>query len=96
MSQVHLRSRPFRKSSTPCYAAKRARLSTLGLVQYINPTLQFACAVFVFAEPFTRWHAIAFPIIWIALALYSIAALRQDRAARRLDSSVATSFTTVT
>ena len=78
------------------YAAKRARLSTIGLVQYINPTLQFACAVFVFAEPFTRWHAIAFPIIWTALALYSIAAVRQDRASRKLASSAVASATTVT
>jgi len=67
-------------------AARRARLSTIGLVQYLNPTLQFSCAVFVFAEPFTKWHAIAFPIIWTALVIYSVATLRQDRAARRLAS----------
>lgn len=66
------------------YAAKRARLSTIGLVQYVNPTLQFSCAVFVFSEPFTKWHAIAFPIIWSALVVYSIATLRQDRAARKV------------
>lgn len=78
------------------YAARRARLSTIGLVQYINPTLQFACAVFVFAEPFTQWHAIAFPIIWGALAIYSVSAIRQDRAARKAFSSACTSSKTVT
>jgi len=63
------------------YAARRIRLATLGLVQYLNPTLQFAVAVAVFAEPFTAWHAVAFPMIWAALALYSAASLRQDRRA---------------
>ena len=46
------------------YAARRIRLSTVGLVQYLNPTLQFACAVLVFGEPFTPWHGAAFSIIW--------------------------------
>jgi chloramphenicol-sensitive protein RarD len=78
------------------YAAKRARLSTIGLVQYVNPTLQFSCAVFVFSEPFTQWHASAFPLIWTALVIYSIAAIRQDRAARKLASSAATSSVIVT
>lgn len=64
------------------YAARRIRLGTLGLVQYLNPTLQFAVAVALFAEPFTVWHAVAFPLIWLALALYSAESLRQDRAAR--------------
>lgn len=65
------------------YAARRVALSTVGLMQYINPTLQFICAVVVFGEPFTGWHLLAFCLIWIALALFSVAALRQDRAARR-------------
>ena len=75
------------------YAARRVRLSTIGLTQYLNPTLQFFIAVFVFAEPFTPWHAIAFPLIWAALAIYSVAALRQDRASRRVVSNAATSGT---
>ena len=53
------------------YAARRIPYATLGLVQYLNPTLQFAIAVALFGEPFTPWHAIAFPLIWFALALYS-------------------------
>ncbi len=63
------------------YAAHRIRLATLGLVQYFNPTLQFIVAVVVFAEPFTMWHAVAFPMIWIALALYSAEAWRRSRVA---------------
>ncbi len=72
------------------YAARRIRLATLGLVQYINPTLQFAVAVAVFGEPFTAWHAVAFPMIWIALALYSAAIWSQDRAARSRATSAGT------
>ena len=71
------------------YAARRVDLATLGLLQYLNPSLQFFCAVAVFAEPFTTAHAIAFPLIWIALAIYSLAALRQERAARRAISASA-------
>lgn len=78
------------------YAARRSRMSTIGIVQYMNPTLQFLCAVLVFAEPFTPWHAVAFPMIWGALTLYSWSSLSQDRAARRLVSSAGTSSTTVT
>lgn len=71
------------------YAARRTRLSTLGLMQYLNPTLQFLVAVLIFAEPFGVWHAIAFPMIWLALALYSVSALRADRASRRRSSASA-------
>jgi chloramphenicol-sensitive protein RarD len=52
-------------------AARRLRYATVGLIQYLNPTLQVLVAVAVFGEPFTRWHAIAFPLIWTGLALYS-------------------------
>lgn len=53
------------------YASRRAPLSVVGLVQYLNPTLQGAIAVFVFQEVFTLWHMIAFALIWTALGLYS-------------------------
>ncbi|MFQ1700595.1 EamA family transporter RarD [Loktanella agnita] len=78
------------------YAARRVRMATVGVVQYINPTLQFGCAVLVFGEVFTRWHGIAFPLIWLALAIYSVAAIRQDRASRRVLSSAVISGTVVT
>jgi chloramphenicol-sensitive protein RarD len=59
------------------YAARRIPYATVGLIQYLNPTLQFAVAVLVFGEAFTVWHAIAFPLIWCALALYSWDGLRR-------------------
>jgi len=75
-------------------ATKRVSMATVGLVQYLNPTLQFLCAVLVFGEPFGQWHAIAFGLIWTALAIYSLAALRQDRAARRASIAAAGVSTT--
>ncbi len=65
------------------YAARRVPLSTVGVLQYINPTLQFLCAVLVFGEIFTPWHGVAFALIWLAVAVFSLSLLRQDRLARR-------------
>lgn len=77
------------------WGAQRVRLSTLGLVQYLNPTLQAVTAVFVMAEPFTPWHGAAFALIWCALAVYSFEIWRQDRAERKAASSETTSGTLV-
>ncbi len=59
------------------YAAKRIPMATVGLIQYVNPSLQFLVAALILAEVVTIWHMIAFPIIWVALTLYSWAALRR-------------------
>ncbi|MGH1412217.1 MAG: EamA family transporter RarD [Pelagimonas sp.] len=61
------------------YAAQRVNMSTLGLMQYLNPTLQFFCAVVVFGEALSHQHLIAFVLIWTALAIYSISSFRQDK-----------------
>jgi chloramphenicol-sensitive protein RarD len=54
------------------YAARRLRLATLGLIQYLNPTLQLTIAVLCFGETFTRIHAVTFAFIWAGLLLYSV------------------------
>ncbi len=59
--------------------AKLLRLSTIGILQYIAPTLIFVVAVFVFGEPFGRGEMIAFPMIWLALVIYSVTLLQQAR-----------------
>jgi chloramphenicol-sensitive protein RarD len=64
-------------------AIKRIRYSTAGLMQYISPTLVFLTAVFIFHEPMDGWKLLSFVIIWIALAIYTIAALREDRLRRQ-------------
>ena len=57
-------------------AARRLRLSTLGILQYLAPTLQFSLAVFAFGEPFSRVQLASFTLIWIAVALYTFDSLR--------------------
>lgn len=53
-------------------AARRIHLSTLGLLQYIAPTIQFLIGVLVYGEPFTQARLVGFGAIWVALALYSL------------------------
>lgn len=52
-------------------AGQRLRLSTVGLIQYLTPTLQFLLAVAVYHEPFSQGHVLTFGCIWLALAIYS-------------------------
>lgn len=53
------------------YAARRIRLSTLGLLQYLAPTVQLVIGVWVYHEPFSRSRMTSFAFIWTALALYT-------------------------
>ena len=62
--------------------AKLLRLSTIGIMQYIAPTMIFIIAVFVFGEPFGTTKLIAFVLIWAALFIYSGSMLRSARARR--------------
>ncbi len=59
---------------------KRLRYSTAGMLQYISPSLVFLTAVFIFHEPLDKWKMLSFAIIWIALIIYSISALQEERA----------------
>lgn len=62
--------------------AKRLRLSTIAVMQYIAPTLIFLTAVFIFDEPFSQTKLLAFSLIWIALVLYSLPFLSAQVRAR--------------
>jgi len=53
------------------FGAKLMRFSTLGLMQYLTPTMVFLIAVFVFREPLSIGSMAAFALIWTALAIYS-------------------------
>ncbi|MGR3470447.1 MAG: EamA family transporter RarD [Paracoccus sp. (in: a-proteobacteria)] len=63
--------------------AKLIRLSTIGILQYIAPTMTFLCAVLLFNEPFGTARMIVFPMIWAALVIYSVTLLRQAGQRRR-------------
>jgi len=65
-------------------AARGLPLITVGLMQYIAPSISFCLAVFLFREPFTIDHAVAFGAIWTALALYTAATWQRNRQQRRL------------
>ncbi|TBF34831.1 EamA family transporter RarD [Rhizobium leguminosarum] len=60
--------------------AKLLKLSTIGIMQYIAPTMIFLIAVFVFHEPFGTARMIAFSLIWAGLFLYSWSMLKGSRA----------------
>jgi chloramphenicol-sensitive protein RarD len=62
---------------------RRIRLATVGLLQYLNPSAQFAQAVLLFGEPFAAAQGIAFGFIWASLAVYSFDALSPRRPVER-------------
>ncbi len=66
--------------------ARSVPLSTIGILQYLAPTLQLCVGVFLFDEPFSHAQAIGFGCIWFALGIYAIDGLwraRQRQLARR-------------
>jgi len=70
------------------YGARKIRLSTLGLLQYIAPTVQFALGLWAFHEPFSRERATAFAFIWFGLALYTADNLWSQRRAFAIPAPV--------
>jgi chloramphenicol-sensitive protein RarD len=65
-------------------AATRVSLTTIGLLQYLAPTIQFALGVLVFREdmPAMRW--VGFMLVWVALAIFTYEAIRHRRRQLRL------------
>jgi len=59
------------------YAARNIRLSTLGMIQFIGPTLQFLIGWKLYGEPMTGLRLLSFGLIWSAIALYSTDSLRK-------------------
>jgi chloramphenicol-sensitive protein RarD len=60
-------------------AARNLKLSTVGFFQYIAPSMTFLLSVFLYDEPFTRGHAVAFACIWFALAMVSVETILRSR-----------------
>lgn len=55
--------------------ANRVKLSTMGFLQYISPTISLFIGIFLYGEKFTGTHMISFGFIWIGLVIYSISNL---------------------
>ncbi|WDZ86351.1 EamA family transporter RarD [Micromonospora cathayae] len=60
-------------------AANRLPLTTLGMMQYLTPSLQLGCAVLIFHEPMPPTRLAGFVLVWAALAVFTVDALRQAR-----------------
>ena len=60
-------------------AARNLKLSTVGFFQYIAPSMTFLLSVFLYNEPFTQGHAVAFTCIWLALAMVSVETILRSR-----------------
>ncbi len=61
--------------------AKRLMLSTIGILQFLVPTMLFLISIFVFKEPLRDGQVIAFIMIWIAISLYVISLMRDHKEA---------------
>lgn len=62
--------------------ARALKLSTIGVLQFSAPTIQFFLAL-AFGETFTPAHAVTFGLIWLGVGIYCASALRQETKARR-------------
>ena len=60
-------------------ATQRLDLATVGMLMYINPTLQFVTAVFIFGEPMQTGRLISFALIWLGLFVFSASLWRKYR-----------------
>jgi chloramphenicol-sensitive protein RarD len=67
------------------FAARKMSLTTLGILQFLGPSLQFLIGWKIYHEPFTMERVISFSLIWIAIALYTISSRNKHPATNRSD-----------
>lgn len=68
-------------------AARRIRLSTLGILQFLGPTLQFLLGWLVYGEKMTPLRGASFGLIWVAVIVYAVSAQKESRRERPASSS---------
>jgi len=68
------------------YGARQIKYSTLGFLQYIAPTGQLMIGVLVYKEAFGTTHAVAFGLIWLALAIFTASNIRKYRRNRTAEA----------
>ncbi|WP_224703024.1 EamA family transporter RarD [Devosia aquimaris] len=66
------------------FAVRRLRLTTIGMFQYIAPSIQFLLAIFLFGEHLNGLRLVSFALIWLSLAVYSYDSFRRRGQARAL------------
>jgi chloramphenicol-sensitive protein RarD len=62
------------------FAVQRLRMTTIGMLQYIAPSIAFLVAVFLYAEPLNPIRLLSFVLIWVSLAIYTADSLLRRRA----------------
>ncbi len=67
--------------------ARRIPLSTVGILQYLAPSMTFLMAVFVFHEPLSTGRVVAFVLIWAALTVFTVDSVRFARSSAVAQSS---------
>jgi chloramphenicol-sensitive protein RarD len=65
-------------------AATRVSMTTLGLLQYLAPTIQFALGVLVYDEPMPAMRWVGFGLVWLALAVFTVESVNHRRRQLRL------------
>lgn len=66
------------------HAARTIRLTTLGILQFLGPTLQFLIGAFLYQEPLPPLRLLSFALVWLAVALYAAGSMRARNAATPL------------
>ena len=62
------------------FSVQRLRLTTIGMLQYISPTIQFLLAIYVLGEPINATQLVSFALIWVSLIIYSADSILRRRA----------------
>jgi chloramphenicol-sensitive protein RarD len=62
-------------------AVQRVRLSTIGILQFIAPTVQFVLGVVVYKEPFTEQQLVGFALVWMAVSVFATEGIAANRRA---------------
>lgn len=57
---------------------RNLNLSTVGILQYIGPTINFLLGIFIFQEEFTKYHLVSFIFIWAAVIIFSASSIRVE------------------
>lgn len=64
-------------------AVQLLKLSTVGIIQYMTPTLQLICAVWLYGEQFHQLHLVTFSFVWAGLVLYTMDGLKYSHGERK-------------
>jgi chloramphenicol-sensitive protein RarD len=77
-------------------AANRVPMVGLGILQYVAPILQLACAVLIFHEPMPAARLAGFALVWLALMVFTVDGIRGARSNRQATVAAAATATTAT